>query len=132
MGLKELQNIRDHRDDPKTVKKYTIPKVSVKRAKKLLEQKATSEADREFYLEVWRAAPHKCYNCDCKLPKEPSNFMFHHLLEKRNYPQFRHEPLNIAILCLECHSKCETNIDFAPKIKQMREEVEKKLLHPTD
>lgn len=123
MGIEQIRNIRDHRDDPKPVKRYSIPKVSKKRAKKILEQKATQEADKEFYLEVWRAVPHRCYNCRCKLPKEPSNFMFHHLLPKHIYPQFRYEPLNIAIVCLECHSKCETNIDFAPKVKQMRDDV---------
>ncbi len=117
MGLKELQNIREHRDDPKPVKRYSIPKVSKKRQKKLAEQKVTAERDAEFYKEVYAASPHKCQNCDCKLPRTPSNFMFHHLLEKRNYPQYRYVPENIAILCLECHSKCETNIDFAPKVK---------------
>jgi hypothetical protein len=128
MGLEQLQNIRDHRNDPKIKKVYRIQKVSAKKSKQLLEQKATAEKDKEFYLEVWRAAPHKCYNCGCGLPKTPSNFMFHHLLEKRNYPELRYEPLNIAILCLECHSKCETNIDFAPAIKEMRHQVKLKLV----
>lgn len=124
MGLKELQYIRDHRNDIKPKKKYPIAKVSKKRQKLLAEQKITAERDAEFYKEIFAASPHKCQNCDCKLPRTPSNFMFHHLLEKRNYPQYRYVPENIMILCLTCHSKAETNIDFAPKIKLRREEAE--------
>lgn len=121
MGLREIQNIKASANDPKPKKKYVIPKVSKKRLKKLEDQKELLKLDEAFYKEVWAASPHKCQNCDCKLPKTPYNWMFHHLLEKRNYPQFRHVPENIMILCLECHSKAETNIDFAPKIKQRRD-----------
>ncbi len=112
----------------KEKKKYVIPKVSKKRAAKIEQQKDMAKLDEEFYKEVYAASPHVCQNCGVKLPKTPFNFMFHHLLEKRNYPQFRHTPENIVILCLLCHSKCETNIDFAPKIKARRIEVEKILL----
>lgn len=127
MGLREIQDLKAKADEPKPVKKYSIPKVSKKRQRKLEEQKDLLKLDEEFYKEVWSASPHWCQNCQVKLPKTPYNWMFHHLLEKRHYPQFRHEPSNIAILCLECHSKCETNIDFAPKIKQRRGEVAKLL-----
>jgi len=124
MGLKELQEIRANRDTPREKKKYVIPKVSKKRQKKLEDQKDLLKLDEAFYKEVWAASALACQNCNCKLPKTPYNWMFHHLLEKRNYPQFRHVPENIMILCLECHSKAETNIDFAPKIKQRRKEAE--------
>jgi 5-methylcytosine-specific restriction endonuclease McrA len=123
--LRQLNKAREPR--PKKVPK-PIAKVSKKRAKQIELDKITLEADKEFYKEVYLASPHACQNCGCKLPKEPSNFMFHHLLEKRNYSQFRYTPENIMILCLECHSKAETNIDFAPKIKARRLEVEKLLL----
>lgn len=125
MGLEHIQRIKNEANEPKPKKRYAIPKVSKKRQKKLEDQKELLKLDEEFYKEVWVASPHKCQNCDCGLPKTPYNWMFHHLLEKRNYPQYRHIPENIAILCLECHSKCETNIDFAPRIKQRREEAEK-------
>jgi 5-methylcytosine-specific restriction endonuclease McrA len=126
MGLFEIQKLKAEANDPKPEKRYTIPKVSAKRKKKLEEQKVTLEKDREFYKEIYAASPHRCQNCDCKLPKEPQTFMFHHLLEKRNYPQFRYVPENIMILCLECHSKAETNMDFAPRIRQRWEEAHKK------
>lgn len=119
-----IRNIKAKSAEPKVKKKYVIPKVSKKRQKKLEEQKELSKLDEAFYKEVWAASPHKCQNCGCKLPRTPYNWMFHHLLEKRNYPQYRHVPENIMILCLECHSKAETNIDFAPNVKNRRIEAE--------
>jgi len=124
MALEHIRKIKEQANEPKPKKKYVIPKVSKKRQKKLEDQKELLKKDEEFYKEVYAASPHKCQNCDCKLPRTPSNFMFHHLLEKRNYPKYRHIPENIMILCLECHSKAETNIDFALRIKQRRLEAE--------
>jgi 5-methylcytosine-specific restriction endonuclease McrA len=124
MALEHIRRIKEQANEPKPKKHYVIPKVSKKRQKKLEDQKELLKKDEAFYKEVYAASPHKCQNCDRTLPRTPSNFMFHHILEKRNYPQYRHVPENIAILCLECHSKCETNIDFAPRIKQRRLEAE--------
>lgn len=103
-----------------------------KSAKKIAEEKESKELlkqDEEFYMEVWQASPNKCWNCNGGLGNTPHNYMFHHLLPKRSYPQFRHTKENIAILCLTCHSKCETNIDFAPKIKALTEIAKKTLLN---
>lgn len=124
MALEHIRRIKEQANEPKPKKNYIIPKVSKKRQKKLQDQKELLAKDEVFYKEVWAASANKCQNCDCKLPRTPSNFMFHHLLEKRNYPQYRHIPENIMILCLECHSKAETNIDFAPRVKQRRSEAE--------
>lgn len=124
MSIDNIRKLKQEALEPKKPKKYVIPKVSKKRQKKLEEQKELLKQDEEFYKEVWAASDNKCQNCECKLPKTPYNWMFHHLLEKRNYPQFRYVPENIMILCLECHSKAETNIDFVPKIRQRRIEAE--------
>ena len=124
MSIENIRKLKQEALEPKPKKKYVIPKVSKKRQKKLEEQKDLAKLDEVFYKEVWAASKNECQNCNCKLPRTPYNWMFHHLLEKRNYPQFRHVPENIMILCLTCHSKAETNIDFAPKIKQRRIEAE--------
>ena len=128
MSIESIRAIKQAAKKPKQAKIYRIPKVSKKRAARIEQDKELLKKDKEFYKEIYLASPHICQNCGCKLPKEPSNFMFHHLLEKRNYPQFRHTPENIMLLCLECHSKAETNIDFAPKIAQRRKETEKLLI----
>lgn len=128
MGLEFIQNLKANANEPKPKKVYVIPRVSKKRAAKIDQQKELLKLDEEFYKEVYAASPHSCQNCFCKLPKTPMNFMFHHLLPKRHYPELRHVPENIMILCLTCHSKAETNIDFAPRIKQRTLEAEKLLL----
>jgi len=128
MSLEFVRNLKAMANEPKPRKTYVIPKVSKKRAKLLEDQKKLIDQDKEFYKEVYAASPHWCQSCGIKLPKEPQTFMFHHLLEKRNYPDLRHVPENIMVLCLECHSKAETNIDFAPKIKERRLQAEKELL----
>lgn len=126
MGINEIRRAKEEAREPKAPKqRKPIAKISKKRQKKLEDQKELAKLDESFYKEVWAASPHKCQNCDCRLPKTPYNWMFHHLLEKRNYPQYRHTPENIMILCLECHSKAETNIDYAPAVKLRREEAEK-------
>jgi 5-methylcytosine-specific restriction endonuclease McrA len=124
MSIEHIRKLKQDALEPKPKKQYTIPKISKKRQKKLEEQKDLAKLDDVFYKEVWGASKNECQNCNCKLPRTPYNWMFHHLLEKRNYPQFRHTPENIMILCLTCHSKAETNIDFAPKIKQRTVEAE--------
>lgn len=128
MGLKELQNIREHRDDPKPKKIYAIAKCSKKRQKKLAEQKDLHKLDKEFYLEHWNACPHVCEQCKRKLGRQPLTLYFHHALPKRNYPQFRHTHENIIVVCVDCHQQAETDLDKVPIIKQRTLEIEKILL----
>lgn len=109
--------------------KKAIAKVSAKKQAEIEANKELAKLDEAFYLEVWNAAPHRCYECNDSLGKVPANWMFHHLLPKSRFPQFRHTHENIALVCLTCHSKCETNIDFAPHIKKMAEQVKLILLH---
>jgi 5-methylcytosine-specific restriction endonuclease McrA len=123
--LRQLQKARE----PKPPKaKKAIAKVSKKKQGQMILQKVLAELDKEFYLTVWHASAHVCQNCGCGLGNTPNNIFFHHLWEKRNYPQWRHRPENIMLLCLTCHSKAETNIDFAPEIKRRREQAETELL----
>lgn len=124
MGLHELQNIRQHRDDHKPIKKYTIPKVSAKRAKKILEQKVTLEADKEFYKAIWAASPHRCQcGCAAKLGKQPLTTMFHHLLFKSKYPDLRHTAENIMILHPACHNAYHSNPLNRPEVIRRQQEV---------
>jgi 5-methylcytosine-specific restriction endonuclease McrA len=128
MGAEQIRKLKEQADEPKPKKYYSIPKVSKKRAAKLKKAMDMVKLDEEFYKEVWLASKHVCQNCNDSLGKVPYNWMFHHLLPKRIYTQFRHTPENIMILCLECHSKAETNIDFAPRIKYRTAEAEIMLL----
>ena len=129
MSIDHIRKLKAEADDPKPKKTYKIPRVSKKKLQKIEEAKDMAKLDQDFYLEIWHASPHRCQNCNCNLGRTAHNFMFHHLLEKRNYPQFRHTQENIMIVCLQCHSQIETNITFAPKAAQRRLEVENLLIN---
>lgn len=124
MSIENIRRLKEQANEPKPKKLYQIPRVSKKRQNKLEDQKELAKLDEAFYKDVWASSAHVCQNCDCRLPRTPYNWMFHHILPKAQYPAYRHTPENIAILCLMCHSKCETNIDFAPLIKLRRQEAE--------
>lgn len=117
-----------------------IRKVSDKQKIKIEEKKELLEKDKEFYMSVWRSRfMSKCYDgfledwiyhtaprCQCCsyiLPKEPNLMFFHHILEKRNYPELRHTPENIAILCTNCHNRYETMPDQVPYLVRLRNEL---------
>jgi hypothetical protein len=76
-----IRAIKAAAKEPKIKKAYSIPKVSEKRKKQIIADKELLEQDAVFYKEVYAASPHACQNCGITLPKTPSNFMFHHLLE---------------------------------------------------
>lgn len=125
MGIREIQKLKEMANEPKPKKVYSIPKVSKKRQKKLEEQKDLAKLDEAFYKEVWAASKHECQNCNCRLPRTPYNWMFHHVLLKSKRPDLRHIAENIMILCLNCHSQAHTDVSKCPKIVNRAIELEK-------
>lgn len=125
MSIDHIRNLKALADEPKAKKYYSIPKVSKKRQKKLEDQKDMQKLDHQFYMEIWRSSPHTCVECKRKLGKTPSTLFFHHLLPKRLYTNFRHVPENICLLCADCHSQTEVNIDKTPIVKALTLEAEK-------
>jgi len=126
-----LEQRRKHIEDGRPLapkKKYTIPKMSAKRLAKVEAEKNLFELDKIFYKEVWDASPHVCSECGKKLGKEPLTIFFHHLLRKVKYPEFRHTPENIAVLCPDCHTQAETDLGKTPKTKKRTDEARKLLL----
>lgn len=106
-------------------KKLPIPiaKQSERKKKEQKDEKALFAADKDFYAEVWNSSPHVCEECGRNLGKEPLTLFFHHVLPKRQYPEFRHTHENIMILCPDCHTQAETDIDKTPKVKARTAEV---------
>jgi len=127
MGLKEIQKLKEMAGEPKPKKAYQIPRFSKKKQKQMQEQKDLIKLDHEFYEEHWRACLHRCEQCDLNLGKEPLTIFFHHALPKRNYPQFRHTHENLIVLCGNCHSQAEVDIDKVPIVKRRTAEIEKLL-----
>lgn len=54
---------------------------------------------------------------------------FHHILEKRNFPNERYNEENIAILCPNCHNEYETNPHTHPRLIKRRLELGIKLIN---
>lgn len=109
----------------KLQKPKAIPKVSESMKLKIVGRKEQWEEDKKFYTDLWieqffdsdpdnpgefiRMEKPKCECCDTKLDDVPTSVNFHHILEKRNYPQYRHIRINIAIVCGDCHSDYEND-----------------------
>jgi hypothetical protein len=123
----KIRNLKEQASLPKEKKYFSIAKVSEKRKKKIEADKEILKLDEELRVMVWAASKHECIECGRHLGNKFKKWNFHHCLPKAKYPQFRHEPFNIVLVCLEDHSKAETNIDFAPKIKSRTLEVERVL-----
>lgn len=91
-----------------------------------------NDKDDVFYKFVWKHREHFCEECGKELRELKRDHM-HHLLPKRNgaggYPYFRHEEMNIALLCWNCHQAAESAISY-PKMKNFSiwEGIKKQLL----
>ena len=86
----------------KPIKRKPVSK-EVKTAKK--EQ---SEKDEIFYKSIWAEKKHECQSCGIPLYGRLNRGWFDHLVEKSTNPELRYEKTNIAIVCLDCHSRKTT------------------------
>lgn len=96
-------------------KRYVCSKHPKKEA--VMRKQTQFEKDLEFYTWIWKNRDHYCQECGAKL-HQFSIDQFHHILGKRKYPYFRHEPKNIVLLCgkFGCHAKAESAVSY-PKMK---------------
>ena len=77
------------------------------------------QEDNNFYKLIWEKRPHICRNCGEKLGREPLSIYFHHVLEKRNFKEYRHKEWNIIVLCWLCHQNADQNkIELVNRYKQ--------------
>lgn len=121
-----------------------IPKITEKQIFKINLKIDEQKKDKHFYIEIWEERVVKevvilhfedeeneyLRNCECcykQLPQEPLNTNFHHLLPKRNYPEYRYLKENIALLCEECHTAWENNSDNRPTITERAKQLKIKL-----
>ncbi len=96
-----------------------LRKVSDKGKSRKEDKKKLVEEDKKFYLEIWESREHYCFETGAYLGEEPLMTMFHHVLEKSKYPQYRHCEWNIVLLLAEVHNQVHSNIDKCPKVKHL-------------
>lgn len=99
----------------KEKKRYTIPKVSEKRKKKLAEQNVSGDSALDIWFEERRREmTGKCFFCGGKTEKHNDDTYrcsIHHLFEKREtmFPSVATHPENALELCHYGNS-CHTNV----------------------
>lgn len=84
----------------------------------------------EFFKEIWDETPYnrrKCYETGVRLKGPPLSTYFHHVLEKEDnkYPEYAYCKWNIVLLHPDVHAQVHLNIDKTPKVKALREALEK-------
>lgn len=113
---KNHQGLRTDGKKPKPIIKRT-PKAQ----EKINLKKELFPTDMAFYLKVWLSKPHICEACGKSLGNKPKTYNFDHILEKGNkkYAHLRHEPDNICLLCMDCH----TNKALHPNLVELRKQT---------
>lgn len=86
------------------------------------------EQDMKFYIEIWNERPHYCEVTGQYLGSEFKTIYADHLLEKSQYPQFRHEKCNIILVTGDIHSQ-KTNGFPHPEHKRRIEQAKRELLN---
>lgn len=74
-------------------------------------EKEVRDKDWEIYLEIWNERIHFCEDTAVPLGKEPLTTMFHHILPKSRYPEYRHCKKNIALLHPDVHAIVEAGFE---------------------
>jgi hypothetical protein len=106
--------------EPKPLKRTPIKKVSDKGKIKKIAKKELVQTDMAFYLQsVWDIRPHICQVTNTHI-HDPRIQNFHHILEKAQFPEYRHKEWNILLVSWETHDKIHRNIDNVPKVKELQ------------
>jgi len=115
------QSLRTDDKKPKGIKKISEKGKANKVLKKDLVQN-----DMAFYLQLWNEREHICFETGRYLGNKPLITMFHHVLPKATYPQFRHCAWNIVFLLPEIHNQVETKLSMCPKVEAYTNELKQK------
>lgn len=123
---KRHQSLRTDGKAPKGIKKISEKGVKKKKLKKEL-----FENDAAFYFRIWSSRPHICFETGKQLGKM-NLCMFHHILPKQSYPEFRHCDWNIVLLDPDIHNQVETRLDMCPAVERLTNELKEKYGNPSN
>ncbi len=116
---KRHQNLREDKK-PKPIKKRTE-----KAQFKINLKKELFKNDASFYLQIWEDRPHVCFETGIELGKM-NLCMFHHVLPKQTYPEYRHCEWNIVLLHPDVHNQVETDCSKCPRVYKLTKELKEK------
>jgi 5-methylcytosine-specific restriction endonuclease McrA len=108
---------------PKEPKRYTIPKISEKKKKQILED--SELAKQNAALEKWFNDKHResagicenCTNLTSKFNTKRWKWELAHIIPKEHFLSVKTHPYNILFLCDDCHSCYDSSWDAAKKMK---------------
>ena len=66
-----------------------------------------------------------CQSCECRIYGENKNYYHDHLIEKSSHPKLKYEMGNLALVCLECHTK-KTNGSPTERHRELIEAAKKR------
>lgn len=76
-----------------------------------------------FFLAIWSTRSHYCQETGKWLGKEAKWTMFHHLIWKSTYPEYKYDDWNIVLLDPDIHEQAHRDIDTTPKVKELTEQA---------
>lgn len=86
------------------------------------------ERDHQFYTEIWEERGGICQVSGDYLGAEPLTTMFHHILPKAKFPQYRYCSWNIILIHPDLHAQVERDMDKVPAVKVMYQDLLEKHL----
>ena len=107
--------------------KYTIAKQSSK-AKAKNDEKRQMAMELDKFCKEWYNTHEtkRCYECNGRILVY-TKMNGHHIIARRFQDKYNIDLSlnadNMVLLCMTCHSKVETNIDHAPRVKELTEKT---------
>lgn len=79
-----------------------------------------------MFMQVWRERMHKCAITGIRL-YNPLSYLFHHILEKRNYELYSLCKWNIVLLDKPIHDSYETKPDTVSQLVELKQSLLNKI-----
>jgi hypothetical protein len=76
-----------------------------------------------FFMDCWKARPHRSEISGVYLGSEPMSTYFHHILPKSKYPEACFDEENIILLTLDEHTNVEADIYKYEEVNKRREQL---------
>lgn len=66
--------------------------------------------------------PHVCFESGLPIHGKPLTLYFHHVLDKKSYPEYRHCKWNIVLLHWDKHTNADNKV-HCPKVEKYRKHL---------
>ncbi|HJT72654.1 MAG TPA: hypothetical protein VJ720_01525 [Chitinophaga sp.] len=97
-------------------------RISARRLASMQEKKELIQKDHDFFMEIWEERDGRC-EVTGEFLGEPLSTMFHHLLPKADYPQYRYCKWNILLVKPDIHAMIESDISKVPMAQTKTREL---------